>query len=533
MLCRTIRFLQMGQMGSGGASGGPVYGLAGRMRASIEPTIDPAALDQAALEVKMNSLLAQEMEEDHAAELDVPLPRKWVKAPMSALSTSLTRRDWFRMMNFNMLTDSWSDPAHRTTPVENVHVRVPSFTRDAAAASASDSNEEEFCNYDPAVDKEVPPFLSPESRRKHLVTLLRQYDPDIVCLNEVNRPFFFTEMWRYVRFLGYGNLYQSSRGARVPVMRRGEKPGHPRSAGKIPEGEDIGNVVLFHKGRFFPLMMPGRDIGHHFHFVHFVGMRDKVTNMTIYVACVQLTAGDTDEAVAVREHEAKQVVLMLAAFGRNDSDRSHMTTMVCGDLNNTTDDEPCVEVLRNRYFSTYDLVGGPRWTAWHYRNPTETRYGDYFRKNVEEMQRSSSQHLADQEVRRFTRGSSTANHGKSSRVRLVREEVNSPQYPWIVETHLREVPASPDGESEAKVDQLALVRENMEAQGIVYRAQDFMFYDPRTLALHQVLDVPDDDQVDIKQLFPNTKLPSHHLPLLVDVSFNDGFPDVAATSLKN
>ncbi|CAG9567065.1 conserved hypothetical protein [Leishmania major strain Friedlin] len=533
-------------------SGGPVVGLMRDTgtRTTIRPSIMDAQIAQSALEVKMSSLLAREMQaEKMEAEREPPLKRKWVKAPVSQLSTSLSRRDWFRLMSFNMMTDAWG-PGH-TTPVEAVRVRVPEFTRNP---ECDDPNA--CCDYDPSIDKEFPPFLTPEHRRKHLVELLRCYDPDIACLNEVKRTFFNTELWRYVRFLGYGTLYQSSRGAQVRALRKGDNAAAPSNQGKIAEEEDIGNVLLFHKGRFFPLMMPGRDIGQRFHFAHFVGMRDKVTNMTLYVACVQLTAGATAEAADVRLHEARQVLTILDALGRNDADRSHQSHIVCGDLNNQADDEPCVELLRDRFFSTHDLVGGPRWTAWHYRDDARAAaYDTYYTKNVEQAHRSDKAYQAEEEIHRFRRKDAGGYHGVFSKVRLVRDEIaarahKKQQQQLTTPKTAPEVATPPPADTVAaapapspasapapsdtavRVDQLALLKESRKAKGITYNTQDFIFYDPSTLALHQVLDVPEDEEVNEAQLFPNHKLPSHHLPLFIDISWIDSFPDVAARTLK-
>jgi endonuclease/exonuclease/phosphatase family metal-dependent hydrolase len=551
--------LLLNDMGSVG--GGPVLGLRSGFQKGpgiIQPSVMDADIDRAALELKMSSLLARELmatPDGADKKVEPPLKRSWVRAPVSQLSTSVSRRDWFRLMSFNMMTDAWGSA--RTTPVDAVRVRVPKFTRarrsDSDDVDSSSDGEGAFCDYDVTDPQaELPPFLTPEFRRKHLVTLLRSYDPDLVCLNEVNRPFFNTEMWRYVRFLGYGTLYQSSRGARVRALRRGDVPTTPSNQGKIAEAEDIGNVVLFHKGRFFPLMMPGRDIGRHFHFAHIVGMRDRVTNMTLYIACVQLTAGDSAAAVRVRQHEARQVLTLLEAMARNDADRSHMTAVVCGDLNNQTEDEPCVELLRNRFFSAHDLVGGPRWTAWYHRDTSRTKdYDKYFQKNLTEMQLFDGEYTAEEEVERFRRPD-TAYHGTFSKVQLVREDITNKRKKATASgsaaptsgatssnNSAAESPEKAVGTSSplpasasTAVDQLALVKEMRHAKGIIYNTQDFIFYDPNSLALHQVLDVPDDSEVEEGQLLPNHKLPSHHLPLVLDVSWNDTFPEVLATSMK-
>lgn len=80
--------------------------------------------------------------------------------------------------------------------------------------------------------------------------------------------------------------------------------------------------------------------------------------------------------------------------------------------------------------------------------------------------------------------------------------------------------------------------EEMDSSGrkprknVIRRTQDFIFYDPNRIALHQLLDIPEDTEINPQQLLPCTALPSHHLPLLVDISFNQRFPNVGEMSLK-
>lgn len=764
------------------------------------------------------------------------LSRQWRAVPTSLLSTQRTRQDWFRLMHFNMMVDRWNDyraapgtfsalstttgsadgmplaletsasidagapapliptPTPTTTPVVPARIRVPRMLRRQPLRSLP-SPENAYEPYDPLLH-DFPPYLSREHRRLHLLQLLRTYDPDIVTLNEVQREFFMEDVFKYVRYLGYGALFQSSRGARVRCLRRAPsrplstypvapppytpwRPAArptsaafarhrraPPSPARVQEAErggsmtteayeDIGNVILFHKSRFVPLLSAG-DYGKHFHYAHFANLRDRVTNLNLLVACVQLTAGNTALACDMRTHEATQIQTLLDAFGRYDADRSHMSTVICGDFNNEHMDEPCLEVLRRSFFSTYDLAGGPRWTTWHYTEParpttssadaspgspmpttashpssssspckeTETAcpapsayagYTTYYRQNVQEFRASHAGSSAHREVRQHVayrqeaaemmpcmvrhgqphrasppthrpppprgvpsaaeiaekpvpgvtvptpaergEGEDPPGEGKSDAERpavtpvedvaapqangmeeakkegpfphplaaascgrtLVpqgpsrndltppaREEEEEAVYPWtwmppssaassvagggammalpFAPAHSSVSPPTPpiprngsekDGErgsgtaprtttpssprvdasaSDHRVTASATVRpmtaletipthesaedeeDPSEMRGpkpMRKRTQDFIFYDPNRVALHQLLDVPEDTEVDPEQLLPCTGLPSHHLPLLVDISFNQHFPDVGEMSLKD
>eukprot|EP00796_Vickermania_ingenoplastis_P008827 gene8827-6210_t len=594
----------------------------------------------------------------------------------------------------------------RTSPVVPPRIRVPVFLRrdltgvvttleerstnntheegdKAGSAAASETGEGRrrvaqcstppstvpYEDYDPAAHH-CPPYLSREHRRQHLVQMIRAYDPDILTLNEVNREFFFDEVFTYVRFLGYGALYQSSRGARVRCLRPGDRPAQPKNRGKIGWQEDIGNVILFHKGRFVPVLSGG-DYGKHFHFGHFAALRDRVTNLNVVVACVQLTAGNTKLAEAVRAHEAAQVMTLLDSFVRYDTDRAHQSVVVCGDLNNEHMEEPCVEVFRHKFFSTYDLAGGPRWTTWHYAEPYTSEamaaaaaaakavnvqggtsvpgaeidpppplqrscspyacYTPYFRKNVEEFwrchgasssQRTVSQHMAyrqeaaemvellykEQEAKQqkkrrekklsaatpslgpaldLSGAPSDAAHSGSAddvekevkvrqKARLrsdsamvdaaanVSEEAPvetttttttgfhekaSRCHPWtwlyppssatgstqMTQQSEEGTSAAVQNETDAAATETALEKAGSDVergrlgagqQSVVRRTQDFIFYDPQSMALHQLLDTPTDAQIPTESLLPFHALPSHHLPLAVDISFNNPFPDV-------
>ncbi|KAG8344760.1 putative Endonuclease Exonuclease phosphatase family [Trypanosoma vivax] len=528
---------------SSSVTGGPVQGLQAGVRTLIQPCLAEDLQRDAVMLRRRAAELAQLEPDKEAPAYKPPLPRAWVKAPMSRLSTSLSRRDWFRLMQFNMMTDVWNVPSATTasiSPVHGVRPYVPGFTRKGADPNA-------FFPYDNGVDTDVPAFLRQDFRRAFLVNEIGYYDPDIVCLHEVNRSFFNDVLLKYVRYRGYGTLYQSSRGYGVRALRKGDDPSLPRHKGKIGEMEDIGNVVLFHKGRFVPILMPGKDLVQNLHFAHIVSMRDRVTNMTLNVACVQYTAGDSAEAEQIRLHEARQTLQVLDAIHRNDTDRAHMSSVVCGDFNNVGDDDASVQFMHERFFSTYDVVGGPRWTTWFHEDPAASeRYAKYFACNRVGYERSDASKRAKREVAAYTR---LRNIGKgagkvcASGMELVGEQL-APVAPegssterqgaesLVMEQDVKheERPSSDGGVCE---DMLMVRKQAMKAAGIVQRTQDFIFYDPQTLALHQVLDVPEEQHVDEQQLLPCSRHPSHHIHLVVDVSFTDPFPDVGEKSLKN
>lgn len=80
--------------------------------------------------------------------------------------------------------------------------------------------------------------------------------------------------------------------------------------------------------------MPGEELPRHLYFAQFVSLRDRVTNMTLNIALVQFTAGSSNEAVALRTYEARQTLMVLDSINRSDSDRAHMSNVICGDFNN-------------------------------------------------------------------------------------------------------------------------------------------------------------------------------------------------------
>ncbi|RNF11504.1 uncharacterized protein Tco025E_06649 [Trypanosoma conorhini] len=520
-------------------TGGPVQGLRGGVRSMIQPCLAENVLSETAeVRRRIAALVDMDPGEEKTA-YKPPLPRNWVKAPLSRLSTAASRRDWFRLMQFNMMADAWSPGGTAeeaaTTPVHGVQARVPGFTRPGADPDA-------YYPYDPSLDKELPPFLQPEFRRAYLVNEIRYYDPDIVCLQEVNRLFFNDVLWRYIRYCGYGTLYQSSRGYKVRALRQGDDPLLPRHKGKIAAAEDIGNVVLFHKGRFVPILMPGKDLVQHLHFAHFVAMRDKITNMTLNVICVQYTAGESEEAAQIRLHEARQTLQVLDALNRNDIDRAHMTNVICGDFNNIHDEEACVQLMRERFFSTHDVVGGPRWTTWFHEDAqASARYQKYYASNRECFEGTSAAKRAQREVAKYSRKPRSSSSRTVTSADDAGVEVAAGAETAVAQAEEREPRQTAEAETEAgtaageeqRQDALAVQKQTLKARGVIYRTQDFVFYDPQTLALHQVLDVPEETHINEQQLLPCGNHPSHHLHLVLDVSFTDVFPDVAMKSLKD
>ena len=507
-----------------------------------------------------------------------PMRREWKKAPHNRLQTERTKAEWFRFMQHNMMTDQWTPERGTgalTTPVSDIDVKIPAFARPehlrkaasaksaeadaynramaerAAAEAAAEAggeappppaegaegeplppaSEPEVFSYDPEIDVDLPPFLDWDFRMKHFIKEVRHYDPDIICLNELNKTHFATTMWPHIRYEGYGGLYVSSRGRKVKALKSIDDASKPRHAGKATHHEDIGNAIFFHRSRFVPMMLPGPETPRHLHFGIFASLRDTITNLEVFVANLQLTAGATKEAMQLREYEVKAALTVIDAIVSNNSSRSHGTIIVCGDLNNVTDDEPCVEILRDRFYSTYDVAGGPRWTAWyHQKSDTPNKYyeGNLGMKKVVDGSLKQEQ---------LTTATTMPTHMKSMVMgpakakRIAEIEAAAAAKKKAAEDALR-APVVPLDVSEAGTDALVLSKVLELQKGVVHRTQDFVFYDPSRIGLLQVLDVPSDDQVDQNTLLPNRKNPSHHVPLVVDLAFHDINPDVLLDSLK-
>lgn len=480
-----------------------------------------------------------------------PLRREWKDAPTNLLATSTSRADWFRFMQYNIMADSYTpDPktGHTTTPITDVDVKIPAFLRKSTLLPSADGDkqvEEESAmftqeeddpnavvSYSPKFDKDLPPFLDFEFRMKHFMNEVRHYDPDIICVNELNKMHFMKTMWKAIRYEGYGGLYVSSRGARVKTLKAIDRVGAKIHAGKVDPHEDIGNAVFFHRSRFVPMMLPGPETPRHLYYAHFNALRDTITNMEVFLMCLQLTPGNTKEAVKLREHELKSALIILDSILMHNSSRSHGSVIVCGDLNNMVDDEPCVTILRERLYSAYDVVGGPAWTAWYHQHTDAPN--KYYPGKLQAMRDNDGTHKSQQRT--------TATEMPDHMRKLAMGPTKSKQYETsaaieakkaeLAEAKLREPVIPPIDNGKPIVDALVQHKAIELSKGIVHRTQDFIFYDPGRCGLIRVLDVPDDSQVDQNTLFPNRVNPSHHIPLIADFAFHESTPDVLLDSLK-
>jgi hypothetical protein len=483
------------------------------------------------------------LEQEEAYE--PPLKRKWLSGPLSQLSTAYTRKDWFRVMQANMLVDHWTpqplDALAReqlrikdksvdkffTTPVAEVRPFIPKFAREGALDS-----DPEFVPYDAALDgPDPPPFLTPAFRAKHMENEVRYYKPDLICLNEVQRGFANNNLWKALRPMGYGMFYTTSRGHSVVGDSRGQLL-RSRTR-RVPLAEDIGNVVFFYKGRFVPFY---NDDLVPLHTFNMTWMRDKITQMCVLLACVQLSAGATAEAVAHRAHEAKQILNYIDLAYRDDVERFHATTLICGDLNNVTDDEPCVEIFRSRFFSAYDIAGGPRWTAWYHEGSTEMNsYADFALNRVEDETFTQSGLIKPSQLHAHCKppipGTRPSNVFKPEQPKPRRIRTTEPGNASEKKTSLS---AEEISELERAIpDKLQLRAEIQKRQGVAQRTQDFIFHNPERLALIQLLDTPDEAQIDPIQLLPSRINPSHHVPLMIDVSFNETDPLLGDIAMRN
>ena len=476
-------------------------------------------------------LVTKPLSQDEDAAYEPPLKRKWLPGPLSRLSTAHSRRDWFRLMTHNMMVDNWThhpldetsralldmrDPKlthFRTTPVSEVRPHIPKFARDGALET-----DPEFVPFDPALDgTDPPPFLSNSFRALHLHNEVKFYKPDILCLNEVQREFAHSYLWRSLRPLGYGMYFNSSRGHSVHGATRGALL--TRRTKRVPLAEDIGNCVFYHKGRFCPFF---RGDLPQLHTVSVMSMRDKVTQMQIMLACVQLTAGSDAEAIEQRKHEASQILRLIDLLWTNDVDRFHATTVICGDLNNVTDDEPCVEIFRSRLFSCYDIAGGPRWTAWYHEGSSEmNKYADKALSMREHELYTASGLTRPSEIRQFIKppipGTRPTNVFQPEEPKQQRNLTKVLERKPLTQEELSEL-------SKQIPDKLQLRNEIQKRQGVVQRTQDFVFHNPELLALVQLLDTPSEEQIDPIQLMPCRINPSHHIPLVVDLAFNNQNP---------
>eukprot|EP00658_Telonema_sp_P-2_P030355 TRINITY_DN22934_c0_g1_i2.p1 TRINITY_DN22934_c0_g1~~TRINITY_DN22934_c0_g1_i2.p1 ORF type:complete len:110 (-),score=23.60 TRINITY_DN22934_c0_g1_i2:117-446(-) len=94
------------------------------------------------------------------------------------------------------------------------------------------------------------------------------------------------------------------------------------------------------------MMLPGPETPRHLYYAHFNSLRDTITNMEVFLVCLQLTPGNTREAAKLREHELRSALIILDSIMMHNNSRSHGSVIITGDLNNAVEDEPCVNILR-------------------------------------------------------------------------------------------------------------------------------------------------------------------------------------------
>lgn len=342
--------------------------------------------------------------------------RRWVSCPVEfGKSTVDTRREWFRVMHYNTLVDKWEVPIRelvrgrtfvhqdsydkaryaRATPEEKQAIdeeRRELMQRDEEAFKAARTLRPNFdappggklelgkpyyrgddapwqttpiANVDCA-DEDAARW---HKRGARIAEEIVHYDPDILTMNEVNRSHFQDSLWRLLRSQGYGSLFVSARSREA--RSRMHRSTCDNSAGDpVPYWGSIGNAIFFHKARFVPLFMPGTETPRNIPYLHFAGLRDRVMNLTVWLACVQLTAGDDVAAIKAREQEARGVFKAIEALLRDSDERLSSGLLLCGDLNNTYADEPCVTIFRDKLRDAHDALGGSRFTSWYKRNMT-------------------------------------------------------------------------------------------------------------------------------------------------------------------
>jgi hypothetical protein len=548
------------------------------------------------------------------------LPRReWVSGQITASTTNATRREWFRLMSWNVMTDSFTAqraPSGRiartveeSEAIRSGKLRIPEGKPLRATPIA-------------AVKAQVPPdLLSWDHRSCKIVDEIMYHDPDIMILNEVNRSHFNQSLWKMLRSQGYGALYLSSRLDKTqtsPLDNPAGRDARNPHMGTARYEEDVGNAIFYHKGRFFPFFMPGIETPKQIPYMSVTGLRDRVSNLTAMCVAVQFTAGDGPEAVAAREWEARCTLRVVDTINRNSTDRGFTGTIIAGDFNNSDYDEPCVSMMQERFASAYDLVGGARWTTW-YKTDIEKpwpeqrhMHPEWKKRNFEGelmetklvsdsirgvmKDRADKRRLAEGKVRKLhsslgdTPGVeplpdvsmaslADALEGKPPQPRISdpaasgatagvsgSSQAESTAAPIEPESHAATHTAASEEATQAKENadetndepivqtgkfrkpevvaaELATVEKarGLEAlrtyelaekeralalrkKGIVKRASDFIFFDDALLTTLRVLDTPADTEVNPDELLPNDEIPSHHVPLVVDMCWNTFAP---------
>eukprot|EP00672_Neobodo_designis_P016005 CAMPEP_0174841242 /NCGR_PEP_ID=MMETSP1114-20130205/9182_1 /TAXON_ID=312471 /ORGANISM="Neobodo designis, Strain CCAP 1951/1" /LENGTH=630 /DNA_ID=CAMNT_0016075423 /DNA_START=51 /DNA_END=1940 /DNA_ORIENTATION=+ len=318
-------------------------------------------------------------------------PREWVSAQITAATTVATRREWFRVMSWNVMTDSITA---RTPP-------APRSGRNLEEKQAIERGEliipeEPPISAQPVANVKTPlpmDLVSWDHRVCKIVDEILHHDPDIIMLNEVNRANFNDSLWKMLRSQGYGALFVSNKLDRAftnPMDNPGvrDAPNPHMKPKKTRFEEDTGNAIFYHKGRFFPYHMPGLETPNTIPYMHCTGLRDRVTNLCVMCVACQFTAGDGPDAVAAREWEARGMLRVVDTINRNGTDRGFTGTIIAGDFNNADFDEPCVTMFQERFGSAYDVVGGARWTTWYQTEPGNEwgdqrhMHPDWYRRNM-------------------------------------------------------------------------------------------------------------------------------------------------------
>ncbi|RNF10434.1 hypothetical protein TraAM80_01607 [Trypanosoma rangeli] len=146
--------------------------------------------------------------------------------------------------------------------------------------------------------------------------------------------------------------------------------------------------------------------------------------MTLNVACVQYTAGESEEAAQSCLHESHQTLQVLDALNCNDVDRVHMTNVICGDFNNVHDEDACVQLMRELFFFTHNIVGGPRWATWLNKDTqASARYQKYYACNCECFESTNAARRAQREVAKYARKPSDGRRTATSADHAEVEEV--------------------------------------------------------------------------------------------------------------
>ena len=427
--------------------------------------------------------------------------RKWIKAPRSPMSTAATRREWFRALQYNIMTDSFTThlpsrpaPGPRALLCDAQMAALQDQSRRDHVRESDGSVDEvgyttfpmtlgiDFSRLPGAAAGSPAPCLLWSDRMTRLMHEVQFLDADVVTFNEVNKVHFNHSLWRAMRSLGYGAMYVSSRRtSSVSYAFRHGASVHPKDhVGKLPYEQDVGTAIFYHKGRYFPVYQAGPEFPVNVPHAHFCGLRDKVSNITLLVGAIHLHDGESKEAVTTRSDEIGAMLKVLDWSVKNSSDRAGLGVLLCGEFNNVRDDEPCVAMLRHRYESLGDIAAGPRWTTW---------------RNV--LQNNVPAAVG-----------SVANGGK-------REEDGG------ASASAEETGAGPD----VIPTTTKAITSHLDNPRVVRRTTNYMFVDPQNLSALQFLDVPPDSAVSEVELLPNHVFPSHQIPLVADLCWNTFAPE--------